>query len=59
MISSSKYGLSMKSENDAYYRALEMLERSGIELNSVRADKYYLGQNVSDYFDENTSIFII
>ena len=42
------YTISMKSENDAYYRALEMIERSGIELNSVRADKYYLVQNISD-----------
>ncbi|MHB1708229.1 MAG: ISNCY-like element ISTvo2 family transposase [Thermoplasmataceae archaeon] len=53
------YAISMKSEKDAYYRALDMIERSWIELNSVRLDKYYSGQSILDDFDKNTKIFII
>lgn len=53
------YAISMKSEKDAYHSALDMIERSGIELNSVRLDKYYSGQSILDDFGENTKIFII
>ncbi len=53
------YAISMKSEREAYDRALIMIEGMGIAVNSVRLDKYYSGQSILDDFSENTRIFII
>ena len=35
------YGSSLKSEKDAYKKAMKMLKESGIKVKSVRLDKYY------------------
>ena len=53
------YAVSMKSEKDAYRKALEMVAELRIELQSVRLDKYYSGQSILDDFGENTRIFTI
>ena len=53
------YAVSLKSEKDAYGKALEMLAKLQIELDSIRLDKYYSGQSILDDFSENTRIFII
>ena len=53
------YPVSVKSERDAYYRALDMIRKMNIDLESVRLDKYYSGQSILEDFNENTMIFII
>lgn len=53
------YASSVKSEKDAYVKALNMISDPGIEMQSVRLDKYYSGQSIIDDFSENTRIFII
>ena len=35
------YGSSLKSEKDAYNKAMKMLRNIGVKLNSIRLDKYY------------------
>ena len=53
------YAVSMKSEKDAYMKAIEMIARMSIDLESIRLDRYYSGQRILDDFSENTRIFII
>ena len=53
------YAISMKSEKDAYRKAIDMIARLRIDLESVRLDRYYSGQSILDDFSENTRIFII
>ena len=53
------YAVSMKSEKDAYRKALEMISKLRIDLASIRLDRYYSGQSILDDFSENTRIFII
>ncbi len=40
------YGVSYKSEKDAYNKAIEMLKKTNISLNSIRLDRYYSGKNL-------------
>ena len=53
------YAVSLKSEKDAYHKALDMIAELRIDLQSVRLDKYYSGQSILDDFGESTRIFII
>ena len=54
------YAVSLGSEKDAYRRkAIEMIARMRIDLESVRLDRYYSGQSILDDFSVNTRIFII
>ena len=53
------YPLSVKSERDTYYRAMDMIRKMNIDLKSARLDKYHSGENILDDFIENTIIFII
>ena len=53
------YAVSVKSEKDAYHKALEMISKMRIDLKSIRLDKYYSGQSILDDFNENTMIFLI
>ncbi|MEM0134426.1 MAG: hypothetical protein QXU18_04255 [Thermoplasmatales archaeon] len=53
------YAVSVRSEMDAYHRALEMIGRMRLDIKSVRLDKYYSGQSILEDFNENTRIFII
>jgi transposase len=53
------YAVSMKSEKDAYIKALEMIPKLSIDIDSVRLDRYYSGQSILDDFSENTRVFII
>ena len=53
------YAVSVKSEMDAYHKALETIERMRLDLKSVRLDKYYSGQSILEDFGENTRIFLI
>ena len=53
------YAVSVRSEMDAYHKALEMIGGMRLDLKSVRLDKYYSGQSILEDFNENTRIFII
>ncbi len=53
------YAVSVKSEMDAYSKALEMIGRMRIDLKSVRLDMYYSGQSILEDSNENTRLFII
>ena len=52
------YAVSVRSEMDAYHKALEMIGGMRLDLKSVRLDKYYSGQSILEDFNENTRIFI-
>ena len=53
------YAVSLRSEKDAYRKALEMISKLRIDLARIRLDRYYSGQSILDDFSENTRIFII
>jgi transposase len=53
------YAVSLKSEKDAYRKALDMISSLRIDIESVRLDRYYSGQSILDDFSENRKIFII
>ena len=52
------FGSSMKSEREAYHRAMKLLPSTGIEMDSIRLDRYY---SSSSYMDElgKTKVFVI
>lgn len=55
------YGTSFKSEKDAFHCAIKMLEEVGININSIRLDKYYQ-QGAVKLFQEkfgNVKVYII
>ncbi|WP_261310086.1 ISNCY family transposase [Saccharolobus shibatae] len=45
------YGYSLKSEREAYEMALEVLRDLGVEVDSLRADKYYGKSTLDDFPD--------
>ena len=51
-------GISLKSEKEAFERAMKMLERIDVTLNSVRLDRYYSCPFYVDMFG-NTKVFVI
>ena len=53
------YAVSMRSEKDTYRKALDMISKLRIDLDSIRLDRYYSGQIILDDVSENTKIFII
>lgn len=52
------YGVGFRSEKQAFCRAMEMLEKVGVLLKSVRLDKYYSSSSDVDRFGE-TTVYII
>ena len=40
------YGTSYQSEKDAYNKAIEMLKKTNISIESIRLDRYYSGKNL-------------
>ncbi|MBX8631380.1 MAG: ISNCY family transposase [Thermoplasmata archaeon YP2-bin.285] len=53
------YGVSMKSEKDAYREALRMLGITVRDVESIRLDQYYGSQSTLDDFSEGTKVFVI
>lgn len=53
------FGTSMKSEKDAFNKAIKLLKETGIEIESMRLDKYYSHSGTLDIFNENTKIYLI
>ena len=45
-------------KSSGYMKALDMIASLGIDLESVRLDRYYSGQSILDDFSENTRIFL-
>jgi len=46
------YGISYQSEKNAYNKAISMLEKTNISLNSIRLDRYYSGKNLVKNLNE-------
>ena len=52
------FGSSMKSERDAYERAMDLLSTLGLEMDSIRLDRYYSSPSYVDKLGE-TKVFVI
>lgn len=52
------YGTSFKSEKDAFDKAYQMLKETGIQIESIRLDKYYSSPSYVDKFS-NSKVYII
>jgi len=52
------YGTSLKSEKDAYNKAMLMLEKTGIGIKSIRLDRYYSGPSTVKQFGDSTCYLI-
>ena len=55
----STYGMSMKSEKDAYHDALGMVGITKIDVESIRLDQYCGSQSTLDDFSESARVFVI
>jgi len=53
------YGTSMRSEKEAYKKAMEMVNGFGIVIDSARLDKYYSYQSITEDFNKETTICLI
>ncbi|EQB64852.1 MAG: transposase [Thermoplasmatales archaeon I-plasma] len=53
------YSFPVKSEMDAYRKALEMIGKICIDLKRIKLGKYYSDQNILENFNENTMISFI
>ncbi len=49
----------MKSEKDAFEKAIQLLKTADVELKSVRLDKYYSESAYMDYFDKETKVYVL
>ncbi len=52
------FGSSMKSERGAYDRAMNLLSSTGIEMDSIRLDRYYSSPSCMDKLG-NTKVFVM
>lgn len=56
------FGTSFKSERDAYNRAMQMAKETGIELKSIRLDRYYSAQQYASELGthfKNITLYLI
>jgi transposase len=53
------YGASLKSEKDAFGKALEVMRECGVEARSIRLDQYYSGQSTAGLFGKDASLYVI
>ena len=53
------YGASLKSEKDAFDKALVIMRECGVEVKSIRLDQYYSGQSTADLFGKDTLLYVI
>jgi transposase len=53
------YGASLKSEKDAFEKALVIVRECGVEIKSIRLDQYYSGRSTADLFGKDTSLYVI
>ncbi len=52
-------GFSKISEMDAYNKAMLLMKKIGIEIDSISLDKYYSSRKVIEFFGRNVSVFVI
>ena len=52
------FGSSMKSERETYHRAMNLLSSTGIEVDSIRLDRYYSSSSCMDKLGK-TKVFVI
>ena len=52
------FGSSMKSEREAYDRAMDLLKSIGVEMDSIRLDRYYSSPSYMDKLGD-TKVFVI
>ena len=52
------FGSSMKSEREAYGRAMDLLSSIGVDMDSIRLDRYYSSPSYMDRLG-NTKVFVI
>jgi transposase len=52
------FGSSMKSEREAYDRAMDLLSTLGLEMDSIRLDRYYSSPSYVDKLGD-TKVFVI
>ncbi len=53
------YGTGMRSEKEAFYNAKQMMSSLGIEVDSIRLDKYYTCQSIVKKFGTYTRFYIL
>ena len=53
------YGSSMRSERQAFDRAMEMLSTIDVPVDTVRLDRYYSYPGYADVFGDRTKVFVI
>lgn len=53
------FGYSRKSEMEAFNRAMQMVEKHGIAVDSVALDKYYSTRKVLRMFDTEVAVYVI
>jgi transposase len=53
------FGYSNKSEMEAFYKAMSMVEGLGIPLDSISLDKYYSSRKVLKLFDKEAAVYVI
>jgi len=53
------YGTGLRSEKEAFNNAKTMMQGFGIEVDSVRLDRYYSHQSILAEFEKNTKIYIL
>lgn len=53
------FGYSKKSEMEAFTKAMTMVERLGIKIDSISLDKYYSSRKVLKLFDKDVAVYVI
>jgi len=53
------FGYSNTSEMEAFHKAMGMLQRSGMPIDSMALDKYYSARKVIALFDKETALYLI
>lgn len=53
------FGYSRKSEMDAFKKAMSMIEKTGINIDTISLDKYYASRKVLKLFDKKVAVYVI
>jgi transposase len=53
------FGYSNRSEMDAFNKAMAMVNKLGIAIDSISLDRYYSSRKVLKIFDKETAVFVI
>ncbi len=53
------FGYSHRSEMDAFLKAMEMMEESGVRIRSIRLDRYYSSRKVVHMFEPSVRLYMI